>query len=80
MKNYLLLLLISIIVFSCKKEGVNKEVMMENFVKSMKTQPSKVEGSTVVLTKTEKTGNNEIIIEKGRLIQAQPCLFYPCQL
>ncbi len=62
MKNYLLLLLISIIVFSCKKEGVNKEVMMENFVKSMKTQPSKVEGSTVVLTKTEKTGNNEITL------------------
>ncbi len=64
MKNIVLFLFSMVLLhlFSCKEEGRNKEVMMNNFVKSMKTDSLKTEGSSLVLSNTEKTGDNEITL------------------
>lgn len=60
-KTFIFFLGIALSFTCCKKEN-SKDVLMDNFVKSMKTNASKMDTSAVSLVRTEKTGNNEITL------------------
>ncbi|MGC4129406.1 MAG: hypothetical protein QM564_07555 [Bergeyella sp.] len=64
MKNTILFLAIILLLsaVSCNKKENAKEAMMNDFVKTMKTQSPETQSSSLMLSRTEKTGNNEITL------------------